>query len=173
MVSKVPKKKVFIIVGPKGSGKTHIGTLLEKEIGLKFLSVEKLGLENGKKSKLSGYERIKESFHEEEAEIDLILGREDALSFEATGSCEYFFTALERLRSKDAVKLIRIVSPLETCSRRIRQRDANAHLPVSEAMITTINEKAIKVKLDWDLTIDNSASPSAEKIVAAFKHVMT
>jgi len=168
MPSKAPKSKsVYIFVGPKGSGKTHIGSLLEKEIGLKFLSVEKLGIENTKKSKLTGYERVKESFHEEEEEIDRILTRHDAVSFEATGSSEYFFTVLGRLRSKYKVRLIRIVSPLETCYRRIRERDAAAHLPVSEAMIKIINEKAAKVDLDWDLTIDNSGQPSAVEIVAA------
>ena len=173
MASKVPgEKSVFILVGPKGSGKTHIGSLLEKETGLKFLSVEKLGLENSKKSKLTGYARVKESFHEEEAEIDRILQHEDAVSFEATGSSEYFPTVLGRLRAKYSVKLIRIFSPLETCSRRIKQRDAAAHLPVSEAMIQTINEKAAKVTLNWDLTIDNSNQPSAEQILAAFKTLL-
>ena len=173
MPSKIPgRKSVFILVGPKGSGKTHIGSLLEKEIGLKFLSVEKLGLENSKKSKLTGYERVKESFHEEEEEIDRILAQEDAMSFEATGSCEYFFTVLERLRAKYKVKLIRIFSPLDACRRRIRQRDASAHLPVSEEMITTINEKAARVVLDWDLTIDNSDQPSAEQITVLFKKVL-
>ncbi len=173
MASTIPERKtVFILVGPKGSGKTHIGALLEKEIGLKFLSVEKLGLENSKRSKLTGYERVKESFHEEEEEIDRILAQEDAMTFEATGSSEYFFTVLERLRSKYNVKLIRIFSPLAACYRRIKQRDANAHLPVSEEMIKTINEKASKVALDWALTIDNSDQPPAEQIIAFFKKVL-
>jgi shikimate kinase len=170
MSSKVfGKKSVFILVGPKGSGKTYIGSLLEKETGLKFLSVEKLGLENTKRSKLTGYEREKESFHEEEAEIDRILARENAMSFEATGSSDYFLTVLGRLRSRYEVKLVRIVSPLDACYRRIKQRDAKAHLPVSEEMIKRINEKAAKVDLDWDLTIDNSGQPAGEQIVAVFK----
>lgn len=173
MTTKVHERKaVYIFVGPKGSGKTHIGSLLEKELGLRFLSVEKLGIENTRKSKLTGDERVKESFHEEEAEIDRILALEEAMSFEATGSSEYFFTVLGRLRSKYKVRLIRIVSPLETCARRIKQRNAAAHLPVSEAMIKIINEKAAKVDLDWDLTIENSGQPSANQIVAIFKKVM-
>lgn len=172
MTSRIPgRKSVFILVGPKGSGKTHIGLLLEKEIGLRFLSVEKLGLENTKRSKLTGYERVKESFHQEEAEIDRILALEDMMSFEATGSSEYFFTVLERLRSKYKVKLIRIFSPLETCYRRIKQRDSDAHLPVSDEILKTINEKAAKVDLDWDLMIDNSDQPPAEQIIHIFKKI--
>ena len=174
MTSKVPgRKSVVIFVGPKGSGKTHIGSLLEKELGLKFLSVEKLGIANTKKSKLTGYERVKESFREEEAEIDRILAQRDAMSLEATGASEYFLVVLGRLRSKYNVRLIRIVSPLETCYGRIKQRDAAAHLPVSEAMIKEINVKAARVDLEWDLTIDNSNQLSAAQIMAAFQKVGT
>jgi shikimate kinase len=165
-------KSVYVLVGPKGSGKTYIGSLLEKEIDLKFLSVEKLGLENTRKSKLTGEKRVEESFYEEERELDLILEKRAAASFEATGSSEYFSAMLGRLRSKYKVRLVRIVSPLETCYRRIKQRDAAAHLPVSEAMIKMINEKAAKVDLDWDLTIDNSDQPTAAQIVAVFKKIM-
>lgn len=159
------KKLVFILVGPKGSGKTHIGSLLEKETGLKFLSVEKLGLENIPKSKLTGYELEKEGFHHEEREIDRILTLEDAMSFEATGSSEYFHTVLERLRAKYKVRLIKVFSPLATCYHRIKQRGPADHIPVSEEKIRTINEKAAKVDLKWALTIDNSTQPTDEQII--------
>lgn len=161
------RKRVFILVGPKGSGKTHIGSLLEKEIGLKFLSVEKLGLENIPKSKLmTGYELEKEGFHHEERAIDRILTEEDAISFKATGSSEYFCTVLDRLRAKYEVKLVKVFSPLPTCYRRIKQRGAANHIPVSEERIKTINEKAAKVDLNWALTIDNSAQPTDKQILS-------
>lgn len=51
-------KTVYVLIGPKGSGKTYIGSLLEIEIGLKFLSVEKLGLGNIPKSKRKGEKLI-------------------------------------------------------------------------------------------------------------------
>lgn len=160
------RKRVFILVGPKGSGKTHIGSLLEKEIGLKFLSVEKLGLQNIPKSKLTGYELEKEGFHHEERAIDRILTEEDAMSFEATGSSEYFYTVLERLHSKYDVKLVKVFSPLPTCYRRIKQRGDADHIPVSEEKIKTINEKAAEVDLNWALTIDNSSQPTDKQIVS-------
>jgi len=160
------RKLVYILVGPKGSGKTHIGSLLEKEIGLKFLSVEKLGLENIPKSKLTGYELEKEGFHHEEREIDRILTLADALSFEATGSSEYFYTVLDRLRTKYEVKLVKVFSPLATCYHRINQRGPSDHIPVSEERIKAINEKAAKVELSWALTIDNSRQPTDKQIIS-------
>lgn len=162
----IRKKLVFILVGPKGSGKTHIGSLLEKEIGLKFLSVEKLGLENIPKSKLTGYELEKEGFHHEERAIERILTEEDAMSFEATGSSEYFRTVLDRLRAKYEVKLVKVFSPLPTCYHRIKQRGTANHIPVSEERIKTINEKAAKVDLNWALTIDNSNQPTDKQILS-------
>ena len=163
------RKRVFILVGPKGSGKTHIGSLLEKEIGLKFLSVEKLGLENIPKSKLTGYELEKEGFHHEEMAIDRILTEEDAMSFEATGSSEYFLTVLDRLRVKYEVKLVKVFSPLPTCYHRIKQRGTANHIPVSEERIKMINEKAAKVELNWALIIDNSTQPANEQILHIWK----
>ncbi|KFF58325.1 hypothetical protein JF66_19375, partial [Cryobacterium sp. MLB-32] len=66
-------KTIYVLIGPKGSGKTHIGNLLERAFGIAFLSVEKLGLGNIPKSKLTGIDLLKEGFHQEEAEIDRIL----------------------------------------------------------------------------------------------------
>lgn len=94
------EKIVFVLIGPKGSGKTHVGRLLEKECGIRFLSVEKLGLENIQKSKLKDLDLLKEGFLLEEQEIDRILGSEMAVSFENTGAHELFYETLERLRLK-------------------------------------------------------------------------
>jgi len=90
------------------------------------------------------------------------------MSFEATGSCKYFYTVLDRLRAKYDVKLIRIFSPLETCYLRIKKRGQANHIPVSEAMIEEINEKASKVDLNWDLTIDNSSQPTDKQIISTW-----
>ena len=172
MTAQERKKVVFALIGPKGSGKTHIGTLLETRCGVKFLSVEKMGLENIPKSKLTGDDLIKEGFHLEEKEIDRISSTEDAVSFENTGAHEYFYVVLERLRSKYEVKLVRVFSPLEACFTRIKQRDAGAHIPVSDEMIRLINEKASKVDLKWHLTIDNSDLPSDEVICEKFRSLL-
>ena len=59
-------KTVFILIGPKGSGKSHVGTVIEKYFGIHFLNVDQLGLENIPKSKLLGEDLIKEGFHFEE-----------------------------------------------------------------------------------------------------------
>lgn len=166
------RKTVFILVGPKGSGKTHIGQLLQKECGLYFLNVEKLGIQNIPKSKLSGDELIQEGFHFEEAEIDRILLTEDHISFENTGAHPYFYVVLNRLHAKYEIHLIKIFSPLNKCMLRIKSRDASAHIPVSDELIQSINLRAEKVELDWRLILDNSNQLKDTEIIEKFRMML-
>lgn len=163
------KKTVFILIGPKGSGKSHVGTVLKKYFGMPFLNVDKLGRENIPKSKLLGEDLIKEGFHFEEENIAKILQTEDSVAFEATGSHTYFFVVLNRLRSSYAVKLIRVSAPLDKCLERIATRDQTKNIPVSSELIQSINERALAVQLPWDLELDNSVDISEVAIVAAFQ----
>ena len=162
-------KTIYVLIGPKGSGKTHIGNLLERAFDIAFLSVEKLGLANIPESKLTGFDLLKEGFHQEEAEIDRILTATDAMSFESTGAADYFYVVLGRLRSKYDVKLLRIYSPLETCYQRVHDRDQTAHIPVSDELLRSINEKAAGVDLAWDLQIDNSEPMPESEILEQFR----
>ena len=156
MATENKTKIVIALIGPKGAGKTHTGQALENECGIKFLNVEKMGLENIPKSQLSGNDLIIEGFQLEEVAIDRILSLENAVSFENTGAHEYFYVALERLRSKYKVLLVNVSTPLETCYDRIKKRDTKAHIAVSDELLKSINEKAARVSLNWDLVIDNS-----------------
>lgn len=38
--TKMKKKFICLLIGPKGSGKSFIGTLMEEEFGIKFIRVE-------------------------------------------------------------------------------------------------------------------------------------
>jgi len=164
-----PNKTVFILIGPKGSGKSHVGTIVEKHLGIRFLNVDKLGLENIPKSKLLGEELIEEGFHFEEAKIAEILQTEDSVVFESTGAHAYFFVVLSRLRARYTVKLIRISAPLNKCCERINHRDKAQNIPVSSELIQSINERSVKVQLPWDLELDNSVNLSESAIVESFQ----
>jgi shikimate kinase len=166
-------KTVFIFIGPKGSGKTHVAAVIEKYFGIPFLNVDKLGMENIPKSKLIGEELIKEGFHLEEAKIAEILQTRNSVAFETTGAHPYFFVVLDRLRSNYAVKLIRVLAPIDKCHERMTNRDPTKNIPVSRELIQSINERASKVQLPWDLELDNSIDISDMGLVTAFQSKFT
>lgn len=162
-------KTIFILVGPKGSGKSHVGSVIEKYFGIPFLNVDKLGLENIPKSNLLGEDLIREGFHFEESKIAEILQTEDSVAFETTGSHSYFFVILDRLRCSYAVKLIRVSASLDECRARIANRDQTKNIPVSDELIQSINERSLRVQLPWDLELNNSIDISDLGIVEAFQ----
>ncbi|BBD66524.1 hypothetical protein NIES4072_62060 [Nostoc commune NIES-4072] len=55
-------KTLFILVGPKGAGKTHIGTLVNAQMAIKFLPVEPIWidyLQNGAEDR-DGWDIVEE-----------------------------------------------------------------------------------------------------------------
>ena len=173
MMSERPRKQsVFILVGPKGSGKTYIGALLERRFSINFFRAEAFLLENYGKAELASRQLEKHGFPLEEAAIDQILANESAVIYEVTGSSEYFPEVLRNLRSKYEVKLVRIRCPLGSCYDRVKQRDQTDQIPVSDTAVKTINEKAAKATFAWDLEIDNSGPASNETIVSLFRTLL-
>ena len=136
------------------------------------MPVEKLGLENINKSKLTGEELIKEGFDQEKAAIDEILKIHNAVSFESTGVHPYLHNILSNLKAKYNVKLIKIYTPLEKCYERIKSRDQSQQLPVSECLLKQINEAAVNASFNWDLEIDNSTKLIANELIFSFKSIM-
>lgn len=62
------RKTIFILIGPKGSGKTCIGSLLQQELGIPFFRVENTWL-NVKEERFSD-RYVKKGFSLVEREID-------------------------------------------------------------------------------------------------------
>ena len=164
-------KTVLILIGPKGSGKSYIGRLIENDLGIKFLSIEPifhkiLGNSNklDKKVEKEGYDKV-------EKEIDSIFSNDDTVTIESTGSFEYFFKLLKNLKSKYSVKFIQIYTSLELCAERLRHKDPSIHVPFSARQIKEINEKSSNLKLEYDLIIDNSKLSDTE-IVSLIKIII-
>lgn len=155
-------KTLFMLVGPKGSGKTHIGTLVNQHTDIFFLRVEPiwLSLQPGE----NGWEKV-------EAEIDTLFQKHDKVLIESLGIGEDFVKFHASLASKYPIKLIRIHADLGTCFTRVKTRNNAEHIPVSDDRVTEFNQLASAVTFDWDIEINNDEPAADEEIIKAIQSI--
>lgn len=155
-------KVLYMLIGPKGSGKTYIGTLVNQQSPIRFIRVEPiwLGLQPGE----DGWKVV-------EATIDALFQTHDQLMIESLGAGEGFRSFHAALVRKYLVKMIRVTADLDTCFQRVKSRSNLEHIPVSDDKVLAYNKIAATVHYDWALEIDNNVPKSAAEILAAIQTV--
>lgn len=155
-------KTVVILVGPKGSSKTHIGTVLKAKAGVSFLRVELiwLGLAEGQ----DGWAMVEQA-------IDEALEKNPLVVMESLGGSEGFERLRGSLTQKYKLRYVRIVVPLDVCLERVRNRDPRNHIAISDENVLAYNQLAEKVMLPWDLEITNEPPLNDDLILDAMKHI--
>jgi hypothetical protein len=149
---------LYILIGPKGSGKTYIGTLVGLHTGITFLRVESiwLSLQPGE----DGWQKVEQA-------IDNLFQGYDRVMIESLGAGEGFRRFFDSLRQKYTIRLIRVKASLETCLERVRNRSRLDHIPVSDDQVMEYNKVASMVNYQWDLEIDNDPPAANEEIIEA------
>ncbi len=148
-------KRLLILVGPKGSGKTTLGGIIGEAFPVHFLRVEPIFLKNLQDGGLEGEFLTRRGFDRIEKRIDELFETQSTVLIESTGTYPHFGHILAGYRKKYEVKLIRVRVPLEQCLERVNTRDPRDHIPVSDDRLLEINQIANRVELDWDLELDN------------------
>jgi len=151
------KKKLYILIGPKGSGKTFIGHRIEQLTDIKFLSVEPLWLNLAEGE--DGWNKVEQT-------IDELFLQHDKVVIESLGAGTGFNRMYASLNDKYEVKLVKVEVDAEECLRRVRQRDKRNQIPVSEEQVREYNRIAAKVQHPWDAFIDNNGPAADEEILA-------
>lgn len=149
-----------MLIGPKGSGKTYIGTLVEKNSDIFFLRVENIWLKLNHKE--NGWKKV-------EQEIDMIFKNCNNVMIENLGAGEGFHQFYASLNKKYHIKLIRVFTDLDICLNRVIRRDNENHIPISDDKVIEYNKIASQVGLDWNLEIDNNGPASDSEILMAIK----
>lgn len=156
------QNNLFMLFGPKGSGKTHIGTIVSQYTDIVFLRVEPIWLEL--KPDEEGWEKI-------EAVIDAMFQKHDKVMIESLGVGEGFTKFHASLAEKYSIKLIRVYADLETCFTRLKTRNKAEHIAVSDDKVTEFNKIAATVTYDWDLEINNNEFAVDEDIIRAIQSI--
>ena len=92
----MPARKIlFMLIGPKGSGKTRIGTLVNQHIDIAFLHVESIWL-----SLVSG----EDGWRKVEAAISAMFQEHDKVMIESPGAGEGFVQFRDSLAEKYSIR---------------------------------------------------------------------
>jgi len=156
-------KTLFMLIGPKGSGKTHIGTLVSQYTDILFLSVESIWL--GLKPGEDGWEKI-------EVAIDALFQKQDKVMIESLGVGEGFTKFHASLVEKYFIRMIRVHADLETCLTRVKTRNYAEQIPVSDNRVKEFNQLASAVTFNWDLEINNNDLTPDKDIVGAIQSIV-
>jgi len=156
------QKTLFMLVGPKGSGKTHIGMLVNQHTDIVFLRVEPIWL--GLKPDEDGWKKV-------EAVIDTLFQKQDKVMTESLGIGQGFGKFHASLAEKYSIKMIRVYADLETCLARVKTRNNAEHIPVSDDKVEEFNKIASAVTYDWDLEIDNNDLVPDKDILNAIQSI--
>ena len=156
------QKKLFMLIGPKGSGKTHIGTLVDRHTDIVFLRVEPvwLGLQPGE----DGWKKV-------EAVIDTMFQTNNKVMIESLGAGDGFCGFYAALAEKYPIKMIRVYADLDTCFTRVKNRNSIDHIAVSDDKVEEFNKIAATVTYDWALEINNDPPASDSEIIKAIQSI--
>jgi shikimate kinase len=159
-------KNINILIGSKGSGKTHIGELLERKNKIPFLRVENICLKIKRNRSVTDKEYIIEVFQSIEKEIRLQLNDKDQLTIETTASALEFDTMLSNLKKDFMVKLVKIDTDALLCLQRVKCRESKNHIPVSDEIVQEINQISAQKQYNFDLIISNNNKTDNEILEA-------
>jgi len=156
------RKILYILIGPKGSGKTYIGSQVNKNTDISFLRVEPIWLKLAPGE--NGWERV-------EQEIDKEFRQHHKVMIESLGAGAGFNGMHSSLRNKYEVKLVKVYADLEECLRRVRNRDNADHIPVSDEKVEEYNKIAASINHPWDAVIDNNSWATDEDILRVIESI--
>lgn len=156
-------KILYLLIGPKGSGKTYIGTLVARETDIVFLRVEPLWL--ALKEGENGWEKV-------EVEIDGLFSRHDKVMIESLGAGSQFEQFRASLEKKYELRMVKVSTDLDTCLTRVQTRNSKDHIPVSDDKVIEYNQIAAKVELPWFAEINNNGPATEAEILELFSRLL-
>jgi len=144
---------------------------MEKELGIEFLNVEEFFIKSlrdpdefDEKENIKVWQKIENKIDERLLEIDQI-------SLESVGVFDSFKKFLERLRERYQVKIIKIDVLPEVASKRIKERDSEKQIQLSEESIRKMSDLFSEENYEYDLVLDNE-NLSDEDLVKEIKKIL-
>lgn len=166
------KRKIFLLIGPKGSGKTFKGTIFKKHFNIDFIRLEDwfLDLKIGT-ADIRDDNYVRQSFQIIEKGIREAVHERDSLVFESTGLTVHFNNMLLSLKSDFTLVTIKINTDIDLCLKRVQERDQSIHINISDEQVEKINSMTALKHHNTDFTIDNS-DKSVDDLIEEIKKII-
>lgn len=157
-------KTIVLLIGPKGSGKSFIGTLMAERLGFDLVRVEDRirGIRRDRSIDDATY--VEDAFRVAEAFVRERSERNDRVVFESTGLTDSFDAMLTRLRADHRVITIGVEAGDVLCLERVRTRDASIHIAVSDDQVAEINRRVRERARTTDFTLSNERTEPDELV---------
>lgn len=165
------RKQIFLLIGPKGSGKSFIGTLFEHYFQIDFLRVEDYVKKVKGDRGIDDETYLKEVFEIMENAVRQSLNNSNSVVFESTGLTDHFDKMLKNLKTDFNVTTIKVNVSKELCLWRIKTRDQSIHINVSDDQVNFINSAVLTKNLNTDFEIENS-NKSIEELNSEIKKIL-
>ncbi len=154
---------LIILIGPKGSGKSHIGRLLESEFGVHFFHVEPLWMAYHAECSKEGREpRISDGVKRVHPAIAAAMRVHQHVCVETTGASPEILEDLLSLAGPDTRLLVRVHAPLSICLARIVGRDQTHQIPLSREEIERVYTLSAALDIKFDLSFENVSLADGE-----------
>jgi shikimate kinase len=156
------RKNIFLLIGPKGSGKSFIGMIFDRHFHIHFVRVEDAVKKIRKDRAIDNEAYIREAFETIESAVRRSLESFNPVVFESTGLSNHFDGMLQNLRTDFHVITIKVNAEKEHCLERLRTRDTSIHINVSDEEVNEINSAVIAKNFKADFEIENSDKTKEE-----------
>lgn len=162
----------ILLVGPKGSGKSHIGRLLEADLGVHFFHVEPLWMSYYADCARDGRApAIAEGIVRVRPAIQQALSRHRHVCIETTGASTEILQDLLTVAAPEETLLVRVRAPLSVCLERVVSRDQTHQIPMEEEMIRRVHALAEQVELPFAIDLEN-VSLTEQEVLAPFRNLL-
>jgi shikimate kinase len=164
---------LVLLVGPKDSGKSHIGRILEQQLGVSFFHVEPLWMSYYAECQASGRQPvITEGIAKVHPLIVDALRTHEHVCVETTGASAEILNDLLSVQHPAKTLVVRVSAPLDLCLERITARDQTNQIPMDVESIRKVYALTETAELRPDLTLENVQLSEAD-IVSLFKSPLT
>lgn len=157
--------RVIVLVGPKGSGKTTLGRMLERGGRAHFLEVEAIAQRVlAQSGGVIDEAYARRAFAAILDEVHALAAEHPLLVLETTGASDAAGAFLAELAARHELRLVRVLAGEATCAARIAARDPSRQVAVTPEMIRAMHERTAALSLAWDAELHNDP-PLAEEDV--------